>query len=259
MKKEIVIKIRELSNWFGSQIVHDHLNLDIYRDEILVIIGNSGSGKSVLVRSIVGLHTPNAGTIEVLGHKLKSLNYEQKKDMNKKWGFLFQEGALWSNLTVLENVQLPLQELYHLSNSQSKELAFLKLKLAGFLESNAYKYPAELSGGMTKRAGIARALAVDPEILFLDEPTAGLDPIRAGEFDELLVDLYQNLKLTIVLVTHDLSTIKHTATRVAALENKRITTGTLEDMLKSKNPEIKGYFHSPRAEEIFSLHPHPRR
>lgn len=248
---ETVIKVRKLCTSFGSQIVHDHLNLDIYRDEILVIIGNSGSGKSVLIRSIVGLHTPNSGTIEVLGHHLKSLDYEQRKIMNKKWGFLFQEGALWSNLTVLQNVQLPLKELYHLSNADSRELAFLKLKLVGFSENNAYKYPAELSGGMAKRAAIARALAVDPEILFLDEPTSGLDPILAGEFDQLLIDLYQNLKLTIVMITHDLSSIQATASRIGFLEDKKIVTGTLKDMMKSNIPSIQQYFHSPRAEEIF--------
>lgn len=246
--REAVIKVRALRNQFGPQIIHDNLNLDVYRGEVLGIVGGSGTGKSVLLRSIVGLQRPTAGTVNVLGQPILGMEEGERRLLEQKWGILFQDGALFSALTVAENIQVPYREHLQLSDRLMDELAALKITMVGLPLEAGTKYPSELSGGMRKRAGLARALALDPEILFLDEPTAGLDPIGAAAFDTLIRDLQRTLGLTVFLVTHDLDTLHATCDRIAVLADKRVTlAGTMNDMLKSEHPWIKEYFTGPRA------------
>jgi len=246
--REAVIKVRGLRNQFGPQIIHDNLNLDVYRGEVLGIVGGSGTGKSVLLRSIVGLQRPTAGTVTVLGQTILGMEEGERRLLEQKWGILFQDGALFSALTVAENIQVPYREHLQLSDRLMDELAALKITMVGLPLEAGTKYPSELSGGMRKRAGLARALALDPEILFLDEPTAGLDPIGAAAFDTLIRDLQRTLGLTVFLVTHDLDTLHATCDRIAVLADKRVTlAGTMSDMLKSEHPWIKEYFTGPRA------------
>ena len=240
---EHIITIRGLVNRFGSQVVHDGLELDVRRDEILGVVGGSGTGKSVLLRSILGLHGPNEGTIEVLGQEIR---YHQPGP-HKQWGVLFQDGALLSGLTVQENVELPIALHSDLPVDTRRELAVLKIFMVGLDLTAASKYPNELSGGMRKRASMARALALEPKVLFLDEPTAGLDPISATEFDELVRYLHANLDLTIVLVTHDVDTLFGVCDRVAVLVNKGIIVDTLDEIVKNPDPWIQQYFGDPRA------------
>jgi phospholipid/cholesterol/gamma-HCH transport system ATP-binding protein len=240
---EHVITIRGLVNRFGSQVVHDGLELDVRRDEILGVVGGSGTGKSVLIHSILGLHGPNEGTIEVLGQKIKY----HEPGPHKQWGVLFQDGALLSGLTVQENVELPIALHSDLPIDTRRELAVLKIFMVGLDLNAASKYPNELSGGMRKRASMARALALEPKVLFLDEPTAGLDPISATEFDELIRYLHANLDLTIVLITHDVDTLFGVCDRVAVLVNKGIIVDTLADIVKHPDPWIQQYFGDPRA------------
>ncbi len=240
---EIIISIRDLVNRFGTQVVHDRLNLEVRRDEILGIVGGSGAGKSVLMRSILGLHNPNSGSIEVLGQKIRY----HKPGPHKDWGVLFQSGALLSGLTVQENVELPIALHSDMSLEMRRELAILKIFMTGLDMNAAGKYPSELSGGMRKRAGLARALSLDPKILFLDEPTAGLDPIAATEFDELVSYLHANLDLTIVMITHDVDTLFGICDRVAVLVNKGIIVDTLENIVSNEDPWIQEYFGDPRA------------
>jgi phospholipid/cholesterol/gamma-HCH transport system ATP-binding protein len=240
---EHVITIRGLVNRFGSQVVHDGLDLDVRRDEILGVVGGSGTGKSVLLQSILGLHGPNEGTIEVLGQKI---SYHQPGP-HKQWGVLFQGGALLSGLTVQENVELPIALHSNLPIDTRRELAVLKIFMVGLDLTAASKYPNELSGGMRKRASMARALALEPKILFLDEPTAGLDPISATEFDGLISYLHANLDLTIVLITHDVDTLFGVCDRVAVLVNKGIIVDTLDEIVKNPEPWIQEYFNDPRA------------
>ena len=240
---EHMITIRGLVNRFGSQTVHDGLELDVRRDEILGVVGGSGTGKSVLLRSILGLHGPNEGTIKVLGQEIRY----HEPGPHKQWGVLFQDGALLSGLTVQENVELPIALHSNLPIDTRRELAVLKIFMVGLDLNAASKYPNELSGGMRKRASMARALALEPKVLFLDEPTAGLDPISATEFDRLISYLHANLDLTIVLVTHDVDTLFGVCDRVAVLVNKGIIVDTLDEIVKHPDPWIQEYFGDPRA------------
>jgi phospholipid/cholesterol/gamma-HCH transport system ATP-binding protein len=240
---EHIISVRGLFNQFGRQVVHDGLDLEVRRDEVLAIVGGSGTGKSVLLRSILGLHRPNAGTIEVLGHTIRF----HEPGPHRQWGVLFQGGALLSGLTVQENVELPIALHSDLPIETRRELAVIKLFMVGLDLTAASKYPNELSGGMRKRAALARALALEPRILFLDEPTAGLDPISASEFDQLIRYLRDNLDLTIVMVTHDLDTLFTVCERAAVLVNKGIIVDTLDEIVKHPDPWIQKYFGDPRA------------
>lgn len=240
---EHVITIRGLVNRFGSQVVHDDLQLDVRRDEILGVVGGSGTGKSVLLRSILGLHGPNEGQIEVLGQEIRY----HEPGPHKKWGVLFQGGALLSGLTVQENVELPIALHSDLPVGMRRELAVLKIFMVGLDLNAAAKYPNELSGGMQKRASLARALSLEPKILFLDEPTAGLDPISASQFDELVRYLGDNLDLTIVMITHDVDTLFGVCDRVAVLVNKGIIVDTVDEIVKHPDPWIQEYFGDPRA------------
>jgi phospholipid/cholesterol/gamma-HCH transport system ATP-binding protein len=240
---EHVISVRNLVNRFGRQTVHDGLNLEVRRDEILGVVGGSGTGKSVLLRSILGLHQPNSGSIEVLGQPIRY----QEPGPHKDWGVLFQGGALLSGLTVQENVELPIALHSSMPVDMRRELAVVKIFMTGLDLTAAKKYPAELSGGMRKRAGLARALALDPKVLFLDEPTAGLDPIAATEFDELISYLHANLDLTVVMITHDVDTLFGVCDRVAVLVKGNVIVDTLDQIVSNEDPWIQKYFGDPRA------------
>lgn len=245
---EVVIRVRGLRNQFGQHIVHDQLDLDVYKGEIVGVVGGSGTGKSVLLRSIVGLQPPTAGAIEVLGVNVTDADDETRNRMGMRWGVMFQDGALFSSLTVRENVEVPLRSVPGLSPDIRRALADLKIAMVGLQYQAGDKYPSELSGGMRKRAGLARALALDPEIVFLDEPTAGLDPIGASAFDDLIRGLSKSLGLTVFLVTHDLDTLYSVCDRVAVLANRTVlATGTLGDMNTVDDPWVKEYFLGPRA------------
>ncbi|TGN41734.1 ABC transporter ATP-binding protein [Marinobacter confluentis] len=243
-----VINVKGLTNRFGQQVVHDHLDLEVRQREILGVVGGSGTGKSVLLRSLVGLHTPNEGTVEIFGQQLQSLNPSQRSALERRLGVLFQGGALFTSLTLLENVALPLIEHIKLSRSDAEHLARTKLALVGLPADSADKYPAMLSGGMVKRAALARALVLDPEILFLDEPTSGLDPIGAAAFDQLIVTLRNALGFTVFLVTHDLDTLYTACDRVAVLADRKVLiTDTMARVEAVNNDWIKAYFHGPRG------------
>ena len=245
----LAIRVRGLTNRFGSQTVHDGLDLDVRRGEILGVVGGSGTGKSVLMRSILGLRTPDAGDIEVLGVDARSENRADRLHIERNTGVLFQDGALFSSMTVGENVQVPLKEHHgELPERWHYELALLKVKLAGLPADAINKLPSQLSGGMRKRAGLARALALDPPLLFLDEPTAGLDPIGAAAFDRLIKTLQEALGLTVMLITHDLDTLYAICDRVAVLaDQKVIATAPLHEIEQLDHPWIQEYFHGPRA------------
>lgn len=248
MMAETVIEVRNLRNQFGRHVVHDGLDLDVYRGEILGVVGGSGTGKSVLLRSIAGLLTPKAGTVRMLGTEVRGASEAELDRLSHRIGVMFQDGALFSSLTVRENVEVPLRRVGGLTPETRAGLARLKIALSGLSVEAGEKYPAELSGGMRKRAGLARALALDPEILFLDEPTAGLDPIGAAAFDDLIRDLSQSLGLTVFLVTHDLDTLYAVCDRVAVLAEKRVlVAGPLEDMVDVDHPWVREYFLGPRA------------
>jgi phospholipid/cholesterol/gamma-HCH transport system ATP-binding protein len=242
-----IISLRGIVNRFGQQVVHDGVDLDVRRGEVLGIVGGSGSGKSVLLRTIIGLNRPASGTIEVLGKSMLGLSDTERRRIEEQWGVLFQGGALFSSLTVLENIEAPIKEHTSISPSLREQIAELKIRLVGLAPEAATKYPSELSGGMKKRAGLARALALDPEILFLDEPTAGLDPIGAAEFDDLIKSLQKSLGLTVVMVTHDLDSLVAICDRIAVLVDKKIKVGTLAELQRDQHPWIKSYFHGPRA------------
>ncbi|MBC3480533.1 ATP-binding cassette domain-containing protein [Pseudomonas sp. SWRI59] len=246
--RETVIEARGICNRFGSQSVHENLDLNLYRGEILAVVGGSGSGKSVLLRSIIGLRRPNEGQIKVFGQDLAELREEQRSLVERRFGVLFQKGALFSSLTITENVALPLIEHAGLSRADAEHLAGVKLALAGLPISAADKYPASLSGGMIKRAALARALALDPDILFLDEPTAGLDPIGAAAFDQLILTLRDALGLSVFLITHDLDTLYTITDRVAVLSQKKVlVAGPLAEVEQADDAWIQEYFHGPRG------------
>ena len=246
---EPIVRVRGLVNRFGEQVVHDGLDLDVRRGEILGVVGGSGTGKSVLMRSILGLRRPDAGEIEVLGVDALSQDPHDRHHVERRTGVLFQDGALFSSLTVGENVQVPLKEHYpDLADSLRYELALLKVKLSGLPADALDKLPSQLSGGMRKRAGLARALALDPPLLFLDEPTAGLDPVGAAAFDELIQTLQQALGLTVFLITHDLDTLYRICNRVAVLaDHKVVVNAPLAEVERLDHPWVQEYFHGPRA------------
>lgn len=248
MSQDAIIRIRKLRNCFGPQCVHVDLDLDVRRGEILGVVGGSGTGKSVLLRSIVGLRRPTDGRIEVFGENLMELSGVRRSVLERRFGVLFQRGALFSSLTVTENVALPLIEYAGLDRRNAEQLAQVKLALAGLPASARDKYPSSLSGGMVKRAALARSLALDPEILFLDEPTAGLDPIGAAAFDNLIATLRNALGLTVFLVTHDLDTLYTICDRVAVLSQKKVlVVDSLDVVAATPEPWIQEYFHGPRG------------
>ena len=264
--EEPIVRVRGLVNRFGDQLVHDGVDLDVRAGEILGVVGGSGTGKSVLMRSIIGLHTPDAGEIEVLGVDARSEAPEDRLHIERNTGVLFQDGALFSSLTVGENVQVPLKEHHRdLPDSLRYELALLKVKLAGLPADALDKLPSQLSGGMRKRAGLARALALDPPLLFLDEPTAGLDPIGAAAFDHLTRTLQQALGLTVFLITHDLDTLYAICDRVAVIADKKvIAVATLPELERLDHPWVQEYFNGPRGRAARSgasrdSHPAPAR
>ncbi len=246
---DAIVSVRGLVNRFGEATVHDGLDLDVHQGEILGVVGGSGTGKSVLLRSIIGLQTPEAGEVTVFGESMLDRDEDDTVSIRKRWGVLFQGGALFSTLTVAENIELPLREFYPgLSQRLLDEIAAYKVAMSGLPADAGPKYPAELSGGMRKRAGLARALALDPELLFLDEPTAGLDPIGAAAFDALTESLQKTLGLTVFLITHDLDTLYAICDRVAVLADRKvIAVGTIPELLALDHPWIQEYFNGPRG------------
>jgi len=246
-KDDVVIRIRGLVTGFGRKVIHDHLDLDVYRGEVLGVVGGSGSGKSVLLRTIIGLLRPREGKVEVFGQAVTDLEGARMRSLEMRWGVLFQEGALFSSQTVAENIQVPLREYTKMSQPLMDEIAAVKLGLVGLPPDAANKYPSELSGGMKKRAALARALALDPDLLFLDEPTSGLDPISADGFDALIRQLQKSLGLTVFMVTHDIDSLRAVTDRVAALVNKKIVTGTIGQLRENPDPWIQDYFSGTRG------------
>jgi phospholipid/cholesterol/gamma-HCH transport system ATP-binding protein len=251
--EEPVIRVRGLRTKLSGTVIHEHLDLDVRRSEILAVVGGSGTGKSVLLRTLLGLIQQRDGTIEIFGRDTGSMSAAEHRALERRWGVLFQDGALFSSLTVAQNIQVPMREHLDLPQALMDEIARLKIAMVGLAPDAATKLPSELSGGMRKRASLARALALDPELLFLDEPTAGLDPIGASAFDALIVGLKRTLGLTVFMVTHDLDTLHEVADRIAVLADKRVlVTGTIADMLRQPHPWIHEYFHGPRARAAFA-------
>jgi phospholipid/cholesterol/gamma-HCH transport system ATP-binding protein len=248
-RADIAISVRGLRNSFGTQVVHENLDLDVRKGEILGVVGGSGTGKSVLMRAIIGLQTPDEGEIDVFGESMIGRLDDEALAIRKRWGVLFQGGALFSTLTVAENIEVPLREYYpNIDAKLRDEIAAYKIQMTGLPADAGPKYPSELSGGMRKRAGLARALAIDPDLLFLDEPTAGLDPIGAAAFDEQTRALQQTLGLTVFLITHDLDTLYSICDRVAVLADGRvIAVGTIDELLATDHPWIQEYFNGPRG------------
>jgi phospholipid/cholesterol/gamma-HCH transport system ATP-binding protein len=243
-----IIRVSNLTVGFGERLVLNGLNLDVKRGEILGFVGASGAGKSVLTRTIIGLMPKRSGKIEVMGVDLHSVDEEERRNIERRWGVLFQHGALFSSLSVRENIQFPVRELMDLSDRVLDEMTYAKLTMVGLKPEVADRFPSELSGGMIKRVALARALALDPEIVFLDEPTSGLDPIGAGDFDELVRTLQRTLGLTVFMVTHDLDSLYTACDRIAVLgDGKVIAVGTMDDMLASRHPWLQSYFHGKRA------------
>lgn len=247
---EVLVSIRQLINQFGKQRVHDGLDLDIYRGEILGVVGGSGSGKSVLLRTILGLNKPTGGEIYFSGQKVTGMAVQDFATLKQHWGVMFQKGALFSSLTVADNIQFPMREFSSLEPDECRELMYVRLAMVGLERHVADKFPAELSGGMVKRVALARALALDPVVLFLDEPTSGLDPVSAEEFDQLIATLHRNLGLTVVMVTHDLDSLFSTCERIAMLVDKKITVGSLRELLANPHPQIRQYFSGGRVQAL---------
>lgn len=249
------IRIRGLENRFGAQIVHQGLDLDVRTGEILGVVGGSGSGKSVLMRAIIGLQKPSAGRIEIFGDALDDLQEAQAQKLRANWGVLFQNGALFTTLTVAENVMVPLRTFHRLDRHVLEELAASKIAMVGLPPDAGHKYPSELSGGMRKRAALARALALDPRLLFLDEPTAGLDPIAAAGFDNLLRSLTDIMGLTVFLITHDLDTLYTICDRIAVLAEKHVVAlGSIAELLHHPHPWVQDYFEGPRGRAALAAH-----
>jgi phospholipid/cholesterol/gamma-HCH transport system ATP-binding protein len=242
-----VIRLSGVATQIGDRVLHRDINLEVAAGEVLGIVGASGSGKSVMLRTIIGLVPPAAGRIEVLGDDILQMDEAERHRIAARWGVLFQDGALFSSLTVAENIQVPLKEQLDLPHHLLSDICCVKLALVGLGTDAASKFPAELSGGMRKRAGLARALALDPQLLFLDEPTAGLDPIAAAEFDEMVRDLQQGLGLTVVMVTHDLDSLVAVCDRIAVLVDNGMKIGTIDTLIDDPHPWIRSYFRGPRG------------
>jgi len=249
-----VIRLSGLTTQAGGRVLHRGISLSVHPGEVLAVVGASGAGKSVLLKTIVGIMQPAAGTVEVFGRNLRAISEEGREEIEQRWGVMFQDGALFSSLTVAENVAVPLRERLELPHTLLDEICALKLALVGLPSDSGRKYPAEMSGGMRKRAGLARALALDPPLLFLDEPTAGLDPIAANDFDLLVRDLKESLGLTVFLVTHDLDTLIAIADRIAVLVDEEVKVGTMADMLADPHPWIHAYFQGPRGRSALAAH-----
>ncbi|SHH66254.1 ABC transporter ATP-binding protein [Bradyrhizobium erythrophlei] len=248
---EFAIRVHDLVVGFGRQVVIDHLSLDVRRGEILGLVGASGGGKTVLMRTIIGLIPRQGGEIEVMGNSIGRSEDRSTQSAAGRWGILFQQGALFSSLTVRQNIQFPLRENLVLSPALLDEIATAKLEMVGLSPEDGDKYPSELSGGMTKRVALARALALDPAIVFLDEPTSGLDPIAAGDFDVLIKTLQKTLGLTVFMVTHDLASLNTVCDRVAALaDGKIVAIGPMRELLQSEHPWVRAYFHGKRSQML---------
>lgn len=245
-----IVSVRGLVNRFGSQTVHNGLDLDIRTGEIFGIVGGSGSGKSVLLRSILGLQRPQAGTVAIEGRDITRMSGAELRAVKRSYGVTFQHGALFTSLTVSQNVELPIAEFFDFKKETLTALAELRIRMVGLPADAGSKYPAQLSGGMVKRAALARALALEPALLFLDEPTSGLDPISAAAFDELILYLQGHLHLTVVMITHDLDTIMRTCNRVGVIVDARMIVDTLDGILQNEHPWIREYFHGPRARAV---------
>lgn len=247
---EPIIDVSNLVNKFGDNTVHDGVDLTLEKNEILGLVGGSGSGKSVLLRSVLGLHTPTSGSIKIAGEPIEDLSENEWVTLQRKWGVVFQKGALFSGLSALDNIALPIREHTDMSEENARDLAMFKLCMVGLKPEDAAKSPSEISGGMARRVALARALALDPEILFLDEPTSGLDPISAAAFDELILSLREALDLSVLVITHDLDTLVTICDRIAIIVDKKVMAGSLDDMMRSDNEWIQSYFHGPRMRAV---------
>jgi phospholipid/cholesterol/gamma-HCH transport system ATP-binding protein len=246
-----IIRVENIVNRFGTQVVHDGVSFEVPANEVFGIVGGSGSGKSVLLKTMLGLHRPNSGRVEVEGLDLTTLDEARMRAVKRRYGVTFQHGALFSSLSVAENVMLPVREALDLDDATLDQLVELRLRMVGLPLDSAPKFPAQLSGGMVKRAALARALALDPVLLFLDEPTAGLDPIAAAAFDDLVLYLRKTLELTVVMVTHDLDTLTRTCDRVAVLVDGKVIVDTLANIVGNDHPWIRDYFHGARGRAVF--------
>lgn len=247
-EREVIIRLRGVGTVFGNKVIHENIDLDVYRGEVMALVGGSGSGKSTLLREMIMLQAPNSGSIRLFDTELVGISDADAQRLRRRFGVLFQQGALFSGLTVLENVGVPLKEHTRLDEETIREVALLKIVQAGLQPEAAHLYPSELSGGMIKRAALARAMALDPEVLFLDEPTSGLDPVSAGAFDELVMRLKDLMGLTVLMVTHDLDSLWGAADRVAVLGDRTLQgIGTMEMLSRSTQPRIREYFDGPRA------------